>query len=58
MQRYFSPATRAQHRAALGERADQSAAGAATIEQGRRELAGIRDSRWERMTATAVRSLT
>jgi hypothetical protein len=50
MQRYFSPATRAQHRAALGERAAQSAAGAAMIEQGRRELAGIRDSRWERMT--------
>lgn len=51
MQRHFAPATRAQHRAAMGERADQSAAGAAMIEQGRRELAGIRDSRWERMTA-------
>jgi hypothetical protein len=51
MARYFSRETQALHRAAVGAQAAQAAAGRASIDQGFRDLAGVRDSRWERMSA-------
>lgn len=48
--RYLSPATQAQYRAAVGDREALAAEGRASINQGLRELSGVRDGTWERMT--------
>lgn len=48
--RYLAPATQARLGAAVGERTARSAAGAASITRGLRELSGVRETRWEQQT--------
>ena len=51
MQRYFSPATQTRLQGTLQARGARSAAGAAAIRQGIRELSGVSESRWERQSS-------
>ncbi len=50
LQRYFSAGFQAQYREARAQRAAQSAAGRAMIQDGLDDLSGERDGTWDRMT--------
>jgi len=48
--RYLSPATQGQYRAAVSDSDALAAEGRASINQGLKDLSGVRDGTWERMT--------